>query len=158
MATNALELGVDIGGLDAVVLCGYPGTIASFWQQVGRAAARAGPVRAVLVAGEDQLDQWMMRHPEQLFARAAEPAVVNPRTRTCTCPTWRAPPTSAAAPRPTSSTGPISSTRGSATGAGERVRSGGAEGVAAVWPDEECPHHPPRGRALEGRVPHPVDR
>ena len=77
VATNALELGVDIGGLDAVVLCGYPGTIASFWQQAGRTGRTQAPSLAVLIAGEDQLDQWMMRHPHQLFGRAAEPAVIN---------------------------------------------------------------------------------
>lgn len=77
VATNALELGVDIGGLDAVVLCGFPGTIASFWQQVGRGGRSGEPSLAVLVAGEDQLDQWMMRHPEELFGRPPERAVVN---------------------------------------------------------------------------------
>ncbi|CAN5429528.1 DEAD/DEAH box helicase [soil metagenome] len=77
VATNALELGVDIGGLDAVVLCGYPGTIASFWQQVGRSGRSQLPSLAVLVAGENQLDQWMMRHHDELFSRAPEPAVVN---------------------------------------------------------------------------------
>lgn len=77
VATNALELGVDIGGLDAVVLCGYPGTIASFWQQVGRSGRSHAPSLAVMVAGQNQLDQWMMRHPDELFSRAPEPAVVN---------------------------------------------------------------------------------
>jgi DEAD/DEAH box helicase domain-containing protein len=77
VATNALELGVDIGGLDAVVLCGFPGTIASFWQQVGRSGRSAEASLAVLVAGEDQLDQWMMRHPDELFGRPPEPAVIN---------------------------------------------------------------------------------
>jgi len=77
VATNALELGVDIGGLDAVVLCGYPGTVASFWQQVGRSGRGLDPSVAVVVAGENQLDQWMMRHPDELFGRAPEPAVVN---------------------------------------------------------------------------------
>ncbi len=77
VATNALELGVDIGGLDAVVLCGFPGTIASFWQQVGRGGRSSAPSLAVLVAGEDQLDQWMMRHPDQLFTRPPERAVIN---------------------------------------------------------------------------------
>ena len=78
VATNALELGVDIGGLDAVVLCGYPGTIASFWQQVGRSGRSQRPSLSVLVAGQDQLDQWMMRNPDQLFSRPPEPAVINP--------------------------------------------------------------------------------
>ncbi len=77
VATNALELGVDIGGLDAVVLCGFPGTIASFWQQVGRGGRSGEQSLAVLVAGEDQLDQWMMRHPDELFGRAPERAVIN---------------------------------------------------------------------------------
>jgi DEAD/DEAH box helicase domain-containing protein len=78
VATSALELGIDVGGLDAVVLDGFPGTISSFWQQVGR-AGRAGATSAgVLVAGDDQLDQWFVAHPEELLARAPEPAVVNP--------------------------------------------------------------------------------
>ena len=77
VSTSALELGVDIGGLDAVVLCGFPGTVASFWQQVGRSGRSQRPSLAVLVAGEDQLDQWMVRNPDQLFERAPEPAVIN---------------------------------------------------------------------------------
>ena len=77
VATSALELGVDIGGLDAVVLCGFPGTVASFWQQLGRAGREQQHSLAVLVAGDDQLDRWMVRHPEELFGRAPEPAVVN---------------------------------------------------------------------------------
>ncbi|MFZ4518870.1 MAG: DEAD/DEAH box helicase [Microthrixaceae bacterium] len=77
VATNALELGVDIGGLDAVVMCGYPGTISSFRQQMGRGGRAAGPSLTVLVAGQDQLDQWMMRNPRQLFERPPEPSVVN---------------------------------------------------------------------------------
>jgi DEAD/DEAH box helicase domain-containing protein len=78
IATSALELGIDVGGLDAVVLDGFPGTIASFWQQVGRAGRGARASAAVLVAGDDQLDQWLLAHPEQLLTRAPEPAVVNP--------------------------------------------------------------------------------
>jgi DEAD/DEAH box helicase domain-containing protein len=77
-ATNALELGVDVGGLDACILDGFPGTIASFWQQVGRSGRSARASLAVLVAGEDALDQWFMAHPDELFSRPAEPAVVNP--------------------------------------------------------------------------------
>jgi DEAD/DEAH box helicase domain-containing protein len=78
--TSALELGIDLGGLDAVVIDGFPGTIASMWQQAGRAGRRAdGRVaRAVVVAGDDQLDAWFCRHPEQLVTRPPEPAVVNP--------------------------------------------------------------------------------
>ncbi|MGH9186812.1 MAG: DEAD/DEAH box helicase, partial [Acidimicrobiales bacterium] len=78
VATNALELGVDIGGLDACVLDGFPGTIASFWQQAGRAGRERQESVTVLVAGQDQLDQWLMTHPDELFSRPPEPAVVNP--------------------------------------------------------------------------------
>lgn len=78
VTTNALELGVDIGGLDACVLDGFPGTIASFWQQAGRAGRERQQSLAVLVAGDDQLDQWLVRHPHELFTRPAEPAVINP--------------------------------------------------------------------------------
>ena len=76
-ATSALELGVDIGGLDATVLCGFPSTIASFWQQIGRAGRSGQESLAVLVAGDDQLDQWFATHPKDLFERPPEPAVIN---------------------------------------------------------------------------------
>ncbi len=78
VATSALELGIDVGGLDAVVLDGFPGTIASFWQQAGRAGRAGGQAAAVLVAGDDQLDQWLVRHPDELLHRSPEPAVANP--------------------------------------------------------------------------------
>jgi DEAD/DEAH box helicase domain-containing protein len=78
VATSALELGIDVGGLDAVVLDGFPGTISSFWQQVGRAGRAGAPSAGVLVAGDDQLDQWLLAHPEELLTRPPEPAVVNP--------------------------------------------------------------------------------
>jgi len=77
-ATSALELGVDIGGLDACILDGFPGTIASMWQQAGRAGRSAQQSLAVLVAGQDALDQWLMAHPAEVFTRSAEPAVINP--------------------------------------------------------------------------------
>jgi len=78
VATSALELGIDIGTLDACVLDGFPGTIASLWQQAGRAGRVQQESLAVLVAGEDQLDQWLMAHPKELFNRPPEPAVINP--------------------------------------------------------------------------------
>lgn len=78
VATSALELGVDIGGLDACVLNGFPGTISSFWQQAGRAGRERQRSLAVLVAGEDALDQYLMAHPAEVFTRPPEPAVVNP--------------------------------------------------------------------------------
>ena len=78
VATTALELGIDVGGLDACVLDGFPGTIASMWQQAGRAGRQTQDAIVVLVAGDDQLDQWLMSHPDQVFARPPEPAVINP--------------------------------------------------------------------------------
>lgn len=78
VATSALELGIDVGGLDAVVIDGFPGTIASFWQQAGRAGRSGAASAAVLVAGNDQLDQWLATHPHELLTRTPEPAVVNP--------------------------------------------------------------------------------
>ena len=78
VATTALELGIDVGGLDAVVLNGFPGTVASFRQQAGRAGRSGRPSAAVLVAGSDQLDQWIAAHPHELVERPPEPVVVNP--------------------------------------------------------------------------------
>ncbi|RMH78433.1 MAG: DEAD/DEAH box helicase [Actinomyces sp.] len=77
VATSALELGVDIGGLDAAVLCGFPGTIASLRQQAGRAGRGNAPALTALVVGDDQLDRWYAAHPHELTERAPEPAVVN---------------------------------------------------------------------------------
>ncbi|HEX4490780.1 MAG TPA: DEAD/DEAH box helicase [Acidimicrobiia bacterium] len=77
-ATTALELGIDVGGLDAVVLNGFPGTLASLWQQAGRAGRTGRRSAAVLVAGDDQLDQWYLAHPDELTRRRPEQAVVNP--------------------------------------------------------------------------------
>src|SRR5690606_11137616 len=78
VATSALELGVDVGGLDAVVLNGFPGTIASMWQQAGRARREQQPSVAVLVPGDDQLDHYFLHHPQEVFRRSPEPAVINP--------------------------------------------------------------------------------
>jgi len=78
VATSALELGVDVGGLDACVLDGFPGTIASLWQQAGRAGRSCQRSLAVLVAGDDALDQYLMAHPDEVFSRPPEPAVVTP--------------------------------------------------------------------------------
>ena len=78
VATSALELGVDVGGLDAVVVNGFPGTIASLRQQIGRAGREHQASLAVLVAGEDQLDRYFLDHPREVFTRSPERAVVNP--------------------------------------------------------------------------------
>jgi DEAD/DEAH box helicase domain-containing protein len=85
VSTNALELGVDIGGLDAVVMVGAPPTLASLWQQAGRAGrgprdgSAAPPALALLVAYNETVDQYLMRHPEYFFGRSPEAAVVDPR-------------------------------------------------------------------------------
>ena len=77
-STSALELGVDIGGLDAVILDGYPGTRMSAFQRAGRAGRGEDPALVVLVAGENQLDQYLMDDPETLFSGEPERAMVNP--------------------------------------------------------------------------------
>lgn len=76
VSTNALELGVDIGGVDAVLIAGFPGTVASAWQQAGRGGRSQGKSLAALVAQDDPLDQFYMRHPEQFFTRPHEHARV----------------------------------------------------------------------------------
>jgi len=78
VATSALELGVDIGSLDAAVISGYPGTIASTWQQSGRAGRRETESLTILVASDNPLDQFLMRHPTYLFETGVENAVINP--------------------------------------------------------------------------------
>ncbi|MEZ5237744.1 MAG: DEAD/DEAH box helicase [Microthrixaceae bacterium] len=78
VATSALELGIDVSGIDAVVMAGFPGTVSSFQQQSGRAGRGTRDSLVVLVAAADQLDQWVMAHPRELFRREPEPAVVNP--------------------------------------------------------------------------------
>src|SRR6059036_4164555 len=78
VSTNALELGVDIGHLDVAVLAGYPGAIASLWQQAGRAGRRSGSSAAVFVATSAPLDQFMVTHPDYLFGTSPEAARVNP--------------------------------------------------------------------------------
>jgi DEAD/DEAH box helicase domain-containing protein len=78
VSTNALELGVDIGSLDACVMTGYPGTVASTWQQAGRAGRREGPSLAVLVASSSALDQFIVQNPDYFFGRQPEHGLINP--------------------------------------------------------------------------------
>jgi len=78
VSTNALELGVDIGQLQACVITGYPGSVASMWQQAGRAGRRQGESVVVLVGSSTPLDQYVISHPEYFFQRSPESARINP--------------------------------------------------------------------------------
>jgi len=78
VSTNALEMGIDIGGLDGAVLAGFPGSISSSWQQAGRAGRRQSLSLAVLIASASPLDQYMVKHPEYFFRRSAEDGFIDP--------------------------------------------------------------------------------
>ena len=81
VATSALELGVDIGSLDATVLTGYPGSTASVWQQAGRSGRRRQKSLSLLIARNDPLDQYFMRHPDFFFGKPGDAALLNPENR-----------------------------------------------------------------------------
>jgi len=78
VSTNALELGIDIGALEACIICGYPGTIASTWQQAGRAGRREGVSAAFLIASSSPLDQYIINHPDYFFGKSPENGLINP--------------------------------------------------------------------------------
>src|SRR4029078_2760279 len=80
VATNALELGIDIGGLEAAVLTGYPGTVASTLQQMGRVGRRDQASVAALVLSSSPLDQFIAHHPDYFFCPTPESGLVNPAT------------------------------------------------------------------------------
>ncbi len=77
-ATTALELGIDVGHLDAALLVGYPGTVASFWQQAGRAGRGERASLTMLIGLDNPLDQYFMRHPRELFGQSLEHALIDP--------------------------------------------------------------------------------
>lgn len=96
VATNALELGIDIGELDATVIAGYPGSIASTWQQAGRSGRRRRKALTILIGRDDPLDQYLMGHPEAFFGRQYENALINPDNlyilnRHIACAAWEYP-------------------------------------------------------------------
>jgi DEAD/DEAH box helicase domain-containing protein len=78
VSTNALELGIDVGSLDSVIMAGYPGSIMAAWQQAGRAGRRGNASWSVLVASENALDQYFVRHPESFFEKPCEHAILDP--------------------------------------------------------------------------------
>lgn len=78
VSTSAMELGIDVGSLDSVVMAGYPGTIAATWQRAGRAGRRSGSSCAVLVASSAPLDQFIVRHPDYFFGNTPEHAFIQP--------------------------------------------------------------------------------
>jgi DEAD/DEAH box helicase domain-containing protein len=78
VSTSALELGIDVGSLDSVVMAGYPGTIAATWQRAGRAGRRSGSSCAVMVASSSPLDQFIVRHPDYFFGNTPEHAYIQP--------------------------------------------------------------------------------
>ena len=78
VSTNALELGIDIGALDACVLCGYPGTIASAWQQAGRAGRRKSASIVFFIASSAAIDQYIVTHPDYFLRKSPENALLNP--------------------------------------------------------------------------------
>ena len=78
VSTNALELGIDIGGLDAAILAGFPGSIASTWQQAGRSGRRSALSVAIFIASASPLDQFLIRHPQYFFGRSPESGWVDP--------------------------------------------------------------------------------
>jgi DEAD/DEAH box helicase domain-containing protein len=78
ISTSALELGVDIGGLDCCILCGYPGSVSSTWQRAGRVGRKGQESLVFLIAIQDALDRYFMRHPEAFFEKSHEAAVIDP--------------------------------------------------------------------------------
>ena len=128
VSTNALELGIDIGDLEACIMVGYPGSIASTWQQAGRAGRRAGQSLAILIARSNPMDQFIVENPDYFFARSPEHCRVNPDNLLILLHHIK----SAAFELPFEE--------------GERVRQGRPHGAALLPGGEGCA--PPGGQAL----------
>ncbi len=133
VSTSALELGVDVGGIDATVLCGFPGTVAATWQRAGRAGRRGQPSATVLVAARQPLDQYLAGHPDHLFARHPESAALNPENPRVAawhraCAQRELP--SAAGALPAGRAGALSP--GAAASCPPRLRGFGGDGVAIL--------------------------
>lgn len=84
VSTSALELGVDIGGLDCCILCGYPGSVSSTWQRAGRVGRHGQESIVMLVAIQDALDHYFVKHPDEFFEKSHEAAVIDPGNRNIT--------------------------------------------------------------------------
>ena len=78
VATNALELGMDIGGMDSILSIGYPGSIASYYQRMGRAGRNHQPSDFIMIASQNPIDQYLMKHPDYITEQKAEPALIDP--------------------------------------------------------------------------------
>lgn len=136
-ATNAMELGVDIGGLDAVLLNGYPGTVASFRQQIGRAGRGTRNGLAIMVAHSDPLEQYIVRHPGEILDRDPEAVALNPENAQILAKQLRC----AAYERPLSPT-ELAAFGESALGVAEEMDRAGELGFSAgrfFYPSHEAP-------------------
>ena len=159
-STNALELGVDVGGLDAVILDGYPGTRMSAYQQAGRAGRGDDPALVVMVGGEDQLDQYLLTHPADFFEAPPEDAICDPAneqllSRHVACAadeSWLSPADETVFGEA------FPDTVGDLTEAGTLARRDVADGTRWTYAGDESPQHAMNLRTATDRSVELVDR